>query len=152
MYSETITLFNKHSDRFGDMWYPHLLHNVDLIVDRASVIAKYGAETSSNAKLHIKYTDSNNNVEINGIPYMESKEWHNLTADEKMDYITFNADANNPDFFVVGDIGITDPVVDDVDAQDSLVDRLSKQMDIYTIVSASAPYKVIKHFEIMAKG
>lgn len=152
MYSETITLFNKHSDKLGDMWYPHLLTGVDLIIDRSSVIAKYGAETASSAKLHIKYIETDNGILIDSIPYIGSREWHNLTNEEKKDYITFNTDSANPDFFVIGDIGITEPVFDSVDAYNSLVERLNSQVNIYTLITASEPYKVIKHFEIMAKG
>jgi len=152
MYSEVITLFNHHSDRLGDAWYPHLLTNVDLIVDRASVIAKYGPETSSSAKLHIKYDSDGNNLSINGIPYINPKEWHNLTTDERKEYITFNSDGINADFFVIGDAGYTEPIFDDASAQNSLIERISKEKDTYTIVTVSEPYKVIKHFEIMAKG
>lgn len=152
MYQEVITLFNHHSDRLGDAWYPHLLTGVDLIVDRASVIAKYGAETASSAKLHIKYDSDAEGISINGIPYINPKEWHKLTSDERMEKITFNADADSADFFVIGDAGMTEPVFDSVEASDSLIERLSKQTDIYALTTVSEPYKVIKHFEIMAKG
>lgn len=152
MYSETITLFNHHSDRLGDTWYPHLLTGVDLIVDRASVIAKYGPETASSAKLHIRYVNDENGISINGIPYVPYKEWHGMTTDERNGKITFNTDSDNADFFVIGDIGMTEAVFDSVEAPDSLIERISKQMDVYVLATVSEPYKVIKHFEILAKG
>lgn len=147
MYSETITLFNRYHSRQGDMWYPHILRNVDLIVDKASIMAKYGAETNDTAKLHIKCKFDKNQISIDGIPYISPSEWNNLLNSELADYITFNTDANYFDFFIVGeyDGGVAQ------DGIESFYQIMKEKYECYALTSASNPYRVIPHFEIMAK-
>lgn len=56
MYNKTITLFNRYNSRAGDMWYPTIIRNVDLIVDKALIVAKLGENSSDKAMLHVKYS------------------------------------------------------------------------------------------------
>ena len=49
MYEKTITVFNRYKSRFGDTWHPTVITNVNLIVDRASIFAKYGENATDNA-------------------------------------------------------------------------------------------------------
>lgn len=153
MYTETITLFNRHHSRRGDMWYPHILNNVDLIVDKASILQKYGAETKEKARLHIKYKIDNEDkcIMINKIPYLNLKEWLKIEDDEKPNYVTFNADATYFDFFILGEYENTYPIEDSKDADRSLIDILSDDYEVYVLSSVSSPYKVIPHFEILAR-
>lgn len=172
MYSETITLFNRYHSRQGDIWYPHVLHKVDLIVDRASIIAKYGAEVADAAKLHIKYRKGANGIEIQGVPYLPHREWENLTNDKLGEYITFSADANYFDFFVIGkyvggeEIVVPDEdtfpdedfypsegikAINDNDFFDGFYSFMEENAECYVITSASNPYKVIPHFELIAR-
>ena len=151
MYSETITLFNRYHSRLRDMWYPHILNNVNLIVDKASILAKYGAETSDKAKLNISYDNMNGTYYIDGIPYLPPKEWAKLTNDKLADHITFNSDSNYFDFFILGEYKSTDTIIDD-DYVEGFYNYMQKENDFcYAITSVSSPYKVIPHFEIMAK-
>lgn len=143
MYSETITLFNRYHSRQGDIWFPHILHNVDLVVDKASVMQKYGAKTTDKAILHIKYDED---VNIQGMPYLTSKEWNKLTNDELKNYITFNSDSNYFDFFILGEYEGSEPITDS-----NFFEKMEEDTECYAITSVSSPYKVIKHFEIMAK-
>ena len=55
MYKDTITLFNRKEGNEGDTWYPTVLRNVNLNMDRAAILAKYGAESADSAVLHIRY-------------------------------------------------------------------------------------------------
>lgn len=151
MYSESITLFNHYSDRLGETWYPHVLKNVDLIVDRASIVAKYGNESSSSAKLHVKYEDGEG-IHINGVPYLGLVEWKKLTTEERAEYITFNTDTEAPDFFVLGEVEADKIIFDSAESMTTLLQRMAKEQEVYILTTASAPYKVIKHFEILARG
>ena len=143
MYSETITLFNRYHSRTGDIWFPHVLHNVDLVVDKASVMQKYGAETTDKAILHVKY---DGDINIQGLTYLPSKEWYKLTNDELRSFITFNYDSNYFDFFILGDYGSMEPITDR-----DFFEQMEEETECYAITSVSSPYRVIKHFEIMAK-
>jgi hypothetical protein len=146
MYSDTITLFNRYHSKLGNIWFPHVLRNVNLIVDKASIMAKYGAETTDKASLHIKY---DGNINIQGLPYLPSKEWNKLTNDELSEYITFNSDSNYFDFFIIGEYEGTEPIVDDY--IDGFFAHMEEQTECYAITSVSSAYKVIKHFEVMAR-
>lgn len=151
MYSETITLFNRYHSRYGDMWYPHVLHNVNLISDKASITAKYGAESKDAASLHVKYDSIDGKIKINNVPYMPPKEWSRQTNDMLAESITFNDDSNYFDFFILGEYENTEPIVDDNYAE-GFYNEMQKEKDYcYAITSVSSPYKVIPHFEIMAK-
>lgn len=151
MYSETITLFNRYHSRYGDIWYPHILHNVDLVSDKASITAKYGAETSDSAKLHVKYSSVGGEIKIDNVPYMPPKEWARQTNDKLADSLTFNDDSNYFDFFILGEYESTQPIVDD-NYTEGFYNEMQKEKDYcYAITSVSSPYKVIPHFEIMAK-
>lgn len=57
MYKDTVTLFNrrKGTREQGDTWYPSVLRNVNLLVDKAAVLSKYGADASDNAVLNVRY-------------------------------------------------------------------------------------------------
>lgn len=55
MYGDTVTFFCFYHSMLGDMWYPSVLHNVDLNMDKAHIIAKYGEGSADNAILHVKY-------------------------------------------------------------------------------------------------
>lgn len=149
MYSETITLFNRYHSRLGDIWYPHILHNVNLIVDKASIMAKYGAETTDKASLHVKYSN-NDGILIDGINYLPPMEWKKLTNDKLAEYITFNSDSNYFDFFILGEYEGTEPIVDD-NYLDGFFSHMEEETECYAITSVSSPYKVIPHFEIMAR-
>lgn len=149
MYSDTITLFNRYHSRSGDIWYPHVLHNVNLIVDKASIIAKYGTETTDRANLHVKYTKSDNDILIEGIKYLPSKEWYQLLNEELADYITFNSQGNLFDFFIIGEY--PEVPINDEYYMDGFFEEMEKRTECYTISSVSSPYKVIQHFEITAR-
>ena len=48
MYNDTITLFNRYESKLGDTWYPSILHNTNLNMDKASIVAKYGSDSQDN--------------------------------------------------------------------------------------------------------
>lgn len=150
MYSETITLFNRYHSRLGDMWYPHILHNVDFVSDKSAAMAKYGAESTDKASLHVKYQKVGDSLLIEGMPYIPAKEWSGLTNDELAEHITFNSDANYFDFFIQGEYEGTEPISDDAFV-DGFFAHMEDETECFAITSVSTPYKLIPHFNIMAR-
>lgn len=149
MYNDTITLFTRYHSKIGDIWFPHIIRNVNLLVDKASMIAKYGAECKDVARLNIRYTIENNQRFIDGIPYLEPKKWYGLLNDELADTITFNEDANYFDFLIVGEYETTEPIDDD-SYRNGFYNEMEKDYECYAI-SSVATYKAIPHFEIMCR-
>ena len=96
MYQDTITLFNRKpgTSMTGDTWYPTVIRNVNLQVDRAAILAKYGPDSKDSAYLGIHYGKENGVITVSGKPYMKPKEW-----DKTEDSITFSTD----DFFWSGE-------------------------------------------------
>ena len=154
MYTDTITLFNAYVDIDGNItWYPHVLHKVNLVADKASITARYGAETKDNASLHVKFAASDKGLTIEDIPYFSPKEWAAQVNDELPDSITFSDGSENgiPDFFIQGEYESTAPINDN-DYLNGFYAELNSLKDYcYAITSVSTPYKLIPHFEIMAK-
>lgn len=146
MYQDTITLFvRKPGERGqGDIWYPTIIENVNLNIDRAAILAKYGAESQDNAVLHIRYKRNGENILVAGKPWMPPMEW-----DKTEDSITFTS-GNKFDFFWKGkwDGGIAQ----DADYGDEgFYNYMNRTHDYVFAVSSVAMYSVIPHFEIMGK-
>ena len=74
MYNDTITLFNRYESKLGDTWYPSILHNVNLNMDKASIIAKYGSDSQDNAVLNVQYSLKDNQKMIGSKPWLPPKE------------------------------------------------------------------------------
>lgn len=55
MYSDTVTIFNRYESRLGDMWYPTVLHDVNVMADRSAIVQKYGEESKDNVVLNVRY-------------------------------------------------------------------------------------------------
>lgn len=153
MYRDTITLFNRKPGERGqgDTWYPTVIKGVNLNIDKAAILAKYGAESQDNAVLHIRYRKKNGEITIvcdpeKEKPWMPPKQW-----DQTEDSLTFTG-GNNFDFFWQGewDGGI----VTDSDERwntEGFYNYMNRTQDYVFAVSSVAMYSVIPHFEIMGK-
>lgn len=151
MYSDTVTLFNRFEEAGVTTWYPTVLHNVDLNVDRAAMIAKYGEQTTDNAALHVKYTTENGDVLISGKRYLPPKLWANQEAEELRNTITFTGGVGF-DFFIVGEWDDAQPIEDNPEQWlDGFYNYVNKRYDYVFSVNSVAQYSVIPHFEITAK-
>lgn len=149
MYLRTITLFNRLSTKTGDLWYPTVIHEVDLITDKGALNARMGTDNQDNAKLHIHYLPMDGHVFIEGKEWLPPKEWAKLTDDIIGAYITFKS-GKDFDFFMAGEYPET--VVDDNDYTEGFYDYINNQYDeVFSISSASNPYTVIPHFEILGR-
>lgn len=147
MYLETITLFNRKRNRSGDVWYPTVLENINLNIDKASITQRYGAESQDKAILNIKYQSINGNKVVKNKIWLPKKEWdkqENTSA-----YITFS-DGQYFDFFCIGDY--KESLINDNDYDDGFYNYINASRDgVFAITSVSGPYSVIKHFEITGK-
>ena len=149
MYDKTITVFNRYVDSFGNItWYPTVLHGVNLLVDKAAIVAKYGAESQDKAVLNVRFESVNGNIVIDGKPYLPPKEWENQTNDLLPSTITFT-DGKDFDFFILGDYGSTEPILDN-NFRNGFYNEINRERDyVFAISSVGGPYSVIPHFEIM---
>ena len=148
MFNDTITLFNYEHTIDGDKWHGHIIHGADVIVDKASVIAKLGENASDTAKVHIHYVRQSGEIFVDGIKYVLPKEYARL--EDKADVLTFT---ESKDFVFLGEYEELE--IDDEDYQTSKVNGFYEYMNshydhVYAITKV-ALYKEIPHFEIMAK-
>ena len=75
MYNDTITLFNRYESKQGDTWYPSILHNCNLNMDKASIIAKYGSDSQDNAVLNVQYSLKDGKKMVGSKLWLQPKEW-----------------------------------------------------------------------------
>lgn len=146
MYTDTVTLFNRKPGRRGegDTWYPTVIKDVNLNIDRAAILAKYGSESQDTAMLSIKYQRDGDAVTVAGKPWMPPKEW-----DKTEDSLTFTP-GTSFDFFWAGewDGGI---VTDEEYGDEGFYNYMNRTHDYVFAISSVAQYSVIPHFEIMGK-
>lgn len=148
MYTDKITLFNFYRSSLGDMWYPHLIENCNLLIDKSAIVAKYGAESKDNAILNIRYRFADGNTMIGDKPYFPPKEWERQTNDKLADSITFES-GENFSFFMLGEYAELTPIKDE--DYDGFFEHVSENYDFVFAVTSSAMYEVIPHFEITGK-
>ena len=149
MYSDKITLFNHYKSRLGDMWYPTVIDGVNLLIDKAAIMAKYGAESKDNAILNIHYQIVDGQILIDGKPYLPPKEWERQTNDKLADSITFTS-GTDFDFFMLGEYPITSPIRDD-DYDNMFFETVKKEYDFVFAITSVGQYTSIPHFEITGK-
>ena len=150
MYNDTVTLFNRKENREGDTWYPTVIKNAKLNIDKAAILAKYGAEATDTAVLHIRYKNQGGKKIISEKSWMPPKEWDAQL--EPTGAITFTA-GDRFDFFWLGDWGSSEPVQDIDYLQDTdFYTYMNRTHDfVFAISSVDGPYSVIPHFEITGK-
>lgn len=88
---------------------------------------------------------------IDNLPFMPPKVWSKQTNDKLADSITFNDDAQLFDFFVVGELNFSEPILDDYYKKGFYNEMINKYDYCYAITNVGGPYKLIPHFELLAK-
>lgn len=146
MYKNTVTVFNrKPGDRGkGATWYPTIVEGCNLNVDRATILAKYGAESKDSAYMGIHYQKKDGAITIAGKRLLEPKEW-----DGSEDSITFGPTG---DFFWEGewDGGIvTDS--DDRWTDEGFYSYMNRTKDNVFTISSAARHSVIPLVEVWGK-
>ena len=147
MFSDVVTVFNHYKSRLGDMWYPTVVRNANLLIDKAAIVAKYGAESKDNAILNIHYQTVDGQIMVDGKPYLPPKEWERQTNDKLAESITFTS-GTDFDFFMLGEYPTTNPIADD-DYVDGFYNHVNDEYDYVFAITSVAKYTTIPHFEIM---
>ena len=153
MYNDTVTLFNRRAGRSGSTWYATVLHNVNLSVDRASILAKYGAASQDNAVLNVRYEFRGGDEKIiEGKPWLPPKEWHAQNDDMMPETVTFTA-GDGYDFFMLGEGDGASVIYDkDYSSDGGFYGYMNKTRDyVFAVTSVSGPFTLIPHFEITGK-
>ena len=146
MYSRTITLFN----RFGDVWIPTILTGVDLNVDRAAIVGRYGAEAQDKAMLHVRYTKTDNGLLIGEKIWKPPIEWRKQA--DPSGTLTFTEGNELFDFFYAGEYGDGSEIADDSEGIDGFYAYMNRTYDgVFAISSVSGPFALIPHFEILGR-
>lgn len=140
MFDKKIVMFNRYENK----WYPTEINGVDLITDRANVIARFGETSDGRAVLHILVKDGL----IGGKTYTKPKSWNALL--DPSNNITFQSGI---DFFVEG-YEVPDNTagyIDDDDYAEGFYSAMKTAYDdVYMVVSVGQ-YYAIPHFEIIGK-
>lgn len=149
MYNDTITLFCRYESRLGDVWYPYVLKNVHLNMDKAAIIAKYGAESQDNAVLNVRYETVNGNKKVGDKIWLPPKEWDAQANDLLPDSLTFT-DGQSFDFFMAGEWTGEEVIHDEDYGVKGFYNYMNSQYDyVFAITAVGGPYSVIPHFEIL---
>lgn len=146
MYSDKITLFNHYKSRLGDMWYPTVIDGVNLLIDKAAIVAKYGTESKDNAVLNIHYKKVGDKIFVDGREWLQPKEWKNQAGDRLSETITF-ASGSEFDFFMLGEYQTEGPIADD-DFVEGFYNFVNNRFDYVFAVTSVGMYSTIPHFEI----
>lgn len=147
MFSDTVTVFNRYKSRLGDMWYPTVIRGVNVNIDKAAIVAKYGSDSNDNVVLNIHYKCNDNNVVVAEKLYLPPKEWERQTNDKLPQTITF-ASGTDFDFFMLGEYPKTELITDD-DFVDGFYNHVNNEYDYVFAITSVAKYTAIPHFEIM---
>ena len=141
MYRDTITLFNRVAGIQNDTWIPTVIHGVNLNIDRAAILAKYGAESQDNAMLYIRYQVLDGDVYVGEKQWILPKSWN--AADGTLTFATTG------DFFWLGEWN--GGAVSDADYRDGFYSWMNKSHDNVFAITGVAKYSLIPHFEVMGK-
>ena len=139
MFQDTVTVFNRR----GDVWYPTVLKGVKLLVDRAGIAARYGAQANDKAVLLAPLTDGS----LGGKAYVTPKVWAELEEPETA--VTFAA-GEEFDFLLAG--AWPDGVVPDGDyGPRGFYDFMNRTRDqVYAVTSVSR-FDTIPHLEVTGR-
>ena len=172
MFTDTITVFNYYKDSLKNVtWYPTVIHGVNLLIDKAAIVAKYGAESKDNALLniHYKHVKTENPKEgeelfhafvkckkiVDGESvffekeWFPPKEWERQTNDKLPETITF-ASGTGFDFFILGEYPEIKPILDE-EYRNGFFEEVKKEYDFVFAITSVGMYSVIPHFEITGK-
>ena len=150
MYKDTITLFNRYTTKDRKVyWYPTILHGVNLNIDKASIIAKYGSNSQDNAVLNVKYHSGDDTVMVGDKQWLSPKEWKKQSEDLLSRSITFATGKEEFDFFYAGEWESEEPIADD--DYNGFYSHMNKMYDEVFCITSAAKFSVIPHFEVVGK-
>lgn len=144
MYTDVVTLFNRVPGPRGepDTWLPTVIRGVNINIDRAAILAKYGAQCQDKSIVNIRYEMQDGQITVAGKRFQNAKEW-SQTADT----LTL---APAKDFFWVGEWD--GGAVSDADYDtEGFYGYMNRTRDNVFLISSVASYSAIPHFEVMGK-
>lgn len=148
MYTDTVTLFNRHKSSSGDVWYPTVLSGVNLTIDKAAIVAKYGAESKDNAILNVRCLLRDGAKMVADKIWLPPKEWSRQEEEMLSKSLTFTS-GQRSDFFYAGEWSDTEPISDNA-YTDGFYNHMNSYYDyVFKITAVAGPYKLIPHFEVM---
>ena len=151
IYRQTVTLFNRKIENGVMYWHPNVLRGVHLIVDKSIVIATYGEHATDNAKLHVRYFNSEEGemirTDYGDKKYMPPKQFKSEgDADTN---ITF-AFGDEFDFIIEGEYDNLG-VVNDSGYKNGFFNYMNKTYDNVFAITNVSKFHLIPHFEILAR-
>lgn len=151
MYKDTVTLFNRYTTKDRKIvWYPTVLRGVNLNVDKASIVAKYGSNSQDNAVLNVKYHSGDDAVMVSDKKYLLPKEWCKQTEDVLAESLTFTTGKEEFDFFYEGEWKSDEPVLDE-DYTSGFYSYMNKNYDNVFAITSVSKFSAIPHFEVVGK-
>lgn len=146
-YEDIVTIFNRYVDSAGNtVWHPHVISEANLQMDKATIVSKYGADSKDNAVLNVRYHFLENAKVIGNKTYLPPKEWRKQ-EEVSSECITF-ASGSDFDFFILGDYGSEEPILDEAG---NIYSNMKKEYDFVFAVTSVSCLKAIPHFEITGK-
>ena len=151
MYKDTVTLFNRYTTKDRKIvWYPTVLRGVNLNIDKASIVAKYGSNSQDNAVLNVKYHSGDDTVMMGDKRYLLPKEWKKQTEDALAESLTFASDKEEFDFFYEGAWESDEPIMDD-DYTSGFYSHMNNNYDNVFAITSVSKFSAIPHFEAVGK-
>lgn len=147
MFHDTVTLFNRQKGNDGDTWYPTVLHNVNLNMDKGMINKTYGEQSADAAVLNVRYAITDGEITVDSSTWKPPKEWQQLA--DKTDTLTFTA-GTGFDFFWAGEW--TGGIAQDETYGDmSFYDYMLANHDYVFAITGVGQFSVIPHFEITGR-
>ena len=151
LYKDTVTVFNRKTIGDKVIWYPIVIPNVHLIMDRSMIISTYGEQSTDNARLHIRYNPRSGGAFVptkkGELEYMLPKRYRR-EGDPDLN-ITF---AFGEDFdFIVPGAYAGEYEIDDDSYSKGFYNYMNKEYDEVFAITSVSKFNLIPHFEIGAR-
>lgn len=130
-YNKTVTIYNRHEDE-KEMWFPTVLENVRLQINRGENVSKSGTDSADSTKLSIMMDSLEK-------PFMKPLEWQKLSEEDKQASFTLTS---NEDFFVEGDTTAEEILESD------FFSYMKRKYDNCFKMTNVDVYELIPHFEV----
>jgi hypothetical protein len=147
LYKQTVTLFNRKDVDGVTFWYPTVIEDVHLIIDRSTIIATYGEQASDNAELHIRYLPDGDSAIVADKVYMRPKEFRASGDPETNLTFAFGEDF---DFIMAGVYEGSSPINDE-EYRNGFFNYMNKAYDEVFAITSVSKFNLIPHFEIAAR-
>lgn len=151
IYTQTITLFNRHYETVNGVeklyWYPTVIPSVHLVANRAKIISMYGELCQDNVLLHIRYLPNGADAVIADKEYLKPLVY--AATQDVSDYITFSM-GDNFDFFMEGEWP-DEKAIDDDDYTSGFFDYMNHSEEHVWVVTNCTQYYLLPHFELTGR-